>query len=233
MASWNGYAGLMEQLPTEPTFSLDDLANETGFDRRVIRSFIEQGLMRGPDSMGRYARYSQHHLERLLVIKSLRNEQGMSLIDIRRHLMSMSQQDIRSLIASSEAARMEREEEDDLEAPDLPAESALDYIRSVEQEKSSSKPQGDTGASGFANQLVQAYKRLQPPKQITPLDHLLHQLSKTTRSNRVRNQSRADQWHRISVTPDIELTVRGNQSPADLAKLERIADYLREILMGG
>ena len=69
--------------PDRPSYSLEDLAAETGFDIRVIRSFIEQGLLRGPSSLGRYARYSDWHLIRLLAIKALKEQRGHTHSDIR------------------------------------------------------------------------------------------------------------------------------------------------------
>ncbi|HMO23457.1 MAG TPA: helix-turn-helix domain-containing protein, partial [Candidatus Melainabacteria bacterium] len=60
------------------SYSIEELSEMTGFDRRTIRSFIEQGLMRGPDKMGRYAQYSQDHLVRLLAIKNMKEMDGFS-----------------------------------------------------------------------------------------------------------------------------------------------------------
>ncbi|MGH9547831.1 MAG: helix-turn-helix domain-containing protein [Terriglobales bacterium] len=234
------------------SFSLDDLANETGFDRRVIRSFIEQGLMRGPDSMGRYARYSQSHLERLLAIKAMRNIQGLPLHEVRRQMLSLSHQDIRALAldainssgkipaagAGSAAASGPQVEEN--------TESALDYILSLENQEQSSpapppaktpvKPQ--IQPPGLARQLMQAYQNLQqrpPAKQAkaSPIDHLLLALIGIKGMNRVRKHAHSERWNHISITPDIELTVRGDLSEEELSKLERVADCIREILLGG
>ena len=60
------------------SYSLEDLSAKTGFEVRVIRSFIEQGLLRGPSSLGRYARYSDWHLVRLLAIKALKDRRGLT-----------------------------------------------------------------------------------------------------------------------------------------------------------
>jgi len=237
------------------SYTIDDLASETGFDRRVIRSFIEQGLLRGPDSMGRYARYSKSHLDRLLAIKALKNIQGMPLHEVRRALLSMSQQDIQALAVSSLAENIiyppppvvGRVEES--ESPS----SALDYIRSIE-EKAAEKKSPPQNIWGFqakqpqpnAQQPVAYHKQIQKhllkplPQQllpaepkVTPLDRLLLNLTALAGTTKPRRQAKSDSWHRIPVTPDIELTVRGNLSDDDLNKLERIADCLREILMGG
>ena len=52
-------------------YSLDGLAQKVGIHPRTIRSYIQQGLLRGPESMGRNAHYTDYHLKRLEVIKTL------------------------------------------------------------------------------------------------------------------------------------------------------------------
>jgi hypothetical protein len=39
-------------------------------------------------------------------------------------------------------------------------------------------------------------------------------------------------WTSIPLTPDVEIRVRGALAGDDLARWERIADHLREILLG-
>ena len=50
-------------------YTLDELAAESGFEVRTIRSYIERGLLPSAQSRGRNATYLQAHLERLRVIK--------------------------------------------------------------------------------------------------------------------------------------------------------------------
>ena len=45
-------------------YSLEELAKRVGIQPRTIRSYINQGLLRGPDSLGRNARYSEYHRKR-------------------------------------------------------------------------------------------------------------------------------------------------------------------------
>lgn len=224
MASWSIYSGGMEQ--SDQSYSLDELALESGFDRRVIRSFIEQGLLRGPDSMGRYARYSQAHLERLLAIKALKNLRGLPLHEVRRQLLSMTGQDIKSLAAATGTVR----------ANVPPEASALDYLRMLP--RSAKTIREDVLAESEDDEPVaQSHHHEEwqsaPSVLTTPADRLVMELGKLLESRRVRRQAKAESWHRISVTPDIELSVRGVEDSEELARIERIADYLREILLGG
>lgn len=223
MASCWRYIGNMD-VP-EHTFSLDELASESGFDRRVIRSFIEQGLLRGPDSMGRYARYSRAHLERLLAIKALKNMHGLPLHEVRRQLLSMSGQDIRTLASTTGPHRAL-----------IPADSASasEYLRSLP--RAAKVIREDVEDEDATDHSLAAYDEEETsgaPTHATPVDHLLIELGKLMETRRVRRQSKAESWHRIGITPDIELSVRGVEDTEELAQLERIADYLREILLGG
>ena len=140
MAGWRGYDVDMSQQDDSDSssYTIDDLAGETGFDRRVIRSFIEQGLLRGPDPMGRYARYSKTHLDRLLAIKALKNVQGMPINEVRRALLSMSHNDIQALAVSSMGDNIIYPPPPTVnrvdDAAESPCGSALEYIRSIEQQ---------------------------------------------------------------------------------------------------
>lgn len=196
------------------SYSLEELASLSGFDRRVIRSFIEQGLLRGPESMGRYARYSSSHLTRLLAIRNLREQQGLTLGAIRTALVTMSEDEL-SVVANKNTT------------PQQPDSSALDYIRSI---------QGLPAAPPA--QKSEQLDQIGPTdnfdkKGRTPIDLLLWELSKMHADRTVRRQAKSALWHRIAITPDIELSIRGIDDAAQLANFERIADHLREILLGG
>ncbi len=105
--------------PDRPSYSLEDLAAETGFDVRVIRRFLDQGLMRGPSSLGRYARYSDCHLIRLLAIKALKEKGEYTHSDIRQALLCKSNAEIIELAENTKAPEKGKRS------------SALAYLRSI------------------------------------------------------------------------------------------------------
>ena len=53
--------------------TLQDLADATGVEPRTIRSYVEKGIIPGPDSLGRGARYPRESLDRLKVLQLLRD----------------------------------------------------------------------------------------------------------------------------------------------------------------
>lgn len=75
-------------------FTLDDLVTRSGLTIRTVRFYIQEGLLEGPDTRGRFSLYSQRHLDRLEVIKLLK-ELRLPLVEIRKLLDSMSPDEIK------------------------------------------------------------------------------------------------------------------------------------------
>ena len=72
-------------MPEEPRFSVGDLADLGGVQRRTVRYYVQEGLLPTPHGVGRGNHYGPEHLERLLKVKTLQ-EGGRSLDEIRRIL---------------------------------------------------------------------------------------------------------------------------------------------------
>jgi DNA-binding transcriptional MerR regulator len=64
---------------SEKQYTIDELSELTGFSRRTIRYYIQEGLLEPPAGRGRGGFYYDSHLEKLLHIKSLQ-DRGLSLI---------------------------------------------------------------------------------------------------------------------------------------------------------
>src|SRR5437588_7018142 len=87
---------------SEPSYSLNDLAEAAGIEARTIRSYIERGLLPGADARGRAASYSKEHLSRLQVIKSLRRARpNIALSEIRIVLQGLNPEQIHGLASGS------------------------------------------------------------------------------------------------------------------------------------
>jgi DNA-binding transcriptional MerR regulator len=66
----------------EKKYFIQELSDLTGFTRRTIRYYIQEGLLEPPAGRGRGGFYYDSHLQRLLYIKSMQNR-GLSLYAIR------------------------------------------------------------------------------------------------------------------------------------------------------
>jgi DNA-binding transcriptional MerR regulator len=90
------------------TWSLAELAEETGISPRTIRYYISRGLLDGPTVAGRGAAYGKDHLARLRAIQELQG-QGAMLSEIGRLLEGGPPQDSLPSPESWKAYPLERD----------------------------------------------------------------------------------------------------------------------------
>jgi hypothetical protein len=64
------------------------------------------------------------------------------------------------------------------------------------------------------------------------MDVLLARLDRLAPRANPPRRARGEVWTSIPLTPDVEIRVRGTLAADQLARWERIADHLREILIG-
>jgi DNA-binding transcriptional MerR regulator len=186
--------------------TLVELAAFLGMQPRTIRSYIEQGLLRGPEVGGRGARYTTYHVQRLKAIQLLKDLRGLPLAEVRRRLLSATGPELARWAEEADAAHTRG-------AIDKPV-SALNYIRRLQ-----------TGVEGTLDEK----EVVDSP---TPMDVLLARLSRLTKGAKTPSRrSRGEAWTSVPVTPDIEIRVRGVLTIDQISRWERIADHFREILM--
>jgi DNA-binding transcriptional MerR regulator len=53
----------------EKTFTLDEIAALAELPRRTVRYYIQSGLIDRPQGVGKGAYYTQHHVEKLLLVR--------------------------------------------------------------------------------------------------------------------------------------------------------------------
>lgn len=69
----------------EGRYDVGELASLGGVSRRTVRYYVQEGLLEPPLSLGRGARYTEEHLQRLLKVKELQ-ERGLRLDEVRSAL---------------------------------------------------------------------------------------------------------------------------------------------------
>jgi len=154
-----------------------ELAEATGVEARTIRNYIENGLLEGPSSMGRGARYGEEDRERLILIRDLRERERLSLREIRHRMASLRGSERAAMAMALEEQGNERRR----------------------------------GGSAFA--YVQELLNSAPAPEPRALFR--------------RGVARTDMRLHLEVTPDLEIVWKGPSSPENLARLERIAVYIR------
>jgi DNA-binding transcriptional MerR regulator len=127
-------------------YTLEDLENMSGLSLRTLRFYIQEGLLPGPDTRGKFARYSQNHLNTIHFIDRLKKVH-MPLKQIRHLLETMSNEDIERIIQSQTGGNIifsspqlfiEEDNSGKLKG-DQNKSSALEYIRSLENLQGSLK----------------------------------------------------------------------------------------------
>jgi DNA-binding transcriptional MerR regulator len=225
-------------------YTIESLAKLVGLQRRTIRNYITQGLLRGPDSLGRNARYTDYHLKRLKLIKQMKLVLNLSLSEIRRLLNTVGANedltfgDIKLAAGSMPHDETETESSEMSEAmapmsAPLPASSleaepeqdelsALDFIR---QRKALTEGTPALRQRG-------RHRSGRPAPVAGPIEDLLQQLRDLLAHAAVTRKTRGEEWVRLQITPDIEIHVRGHLSSEQLAGFEELSDMMRHILLG-
>jgi len=226
-------------------YTIESLAKLVGLQRRTIRNYITQGLLRGPDSLGRNARYTDYHLKRLKLIKQMKLVLNLSLSEIRRLLNTVGANedltfgDIKLAAGSMPHDGTETESSEMSEAmapmsampassPEAEAEpeedelSALDFIR---QRKALTEGTPALRQRG-------RHRSGRPAPVAGPIEDLLQQLRDLLAHAAVTRKTRGEEWVRLQITPDIEIHVRGHLSSEQLAGFEELSDMMRHILLG-
>ena len=215
-------------------YTLEELAQLLRINPRTIRSYIQQGLLRGPDSMGRNARYSDYHVKRLQTIRQLKDDHNLPLSEIRRLVtMAAPDEDIQIRLVPVRAA-----EEEIMQSPaEAPKEeeskrsSALDYVRA--------RRAAGRGRSKIEDALAASPEMPRPAEESgasspgeSPIEALLAKLRDGAGLGNVPRRAQGQEWVRLEVTPDIEIHLRGQLYGEQLKDFERLADLMRHILLG-
>ena len=192
--------------PSDPRYSLTELADLAGVTPRTVRYYLSQGLLPSPGTSGPGAKYDDTHLGRLRLVRRLQREH-LPLAEIRQRLAGLDDTAIATL---AEAPAV---------GPD-PQDSALDYIRRV-----LGPPQVQPNRRLAMKQLpLRAYSLAAEPVTDVPIPNTLSVEPAPGRS------FERSQWERIPLAPDIELHVR-RPLPRPLAKqVDRLVSIARDLL---
>lgn len=216
-------------------FTLEELSERTGVEARTLRSWVSEGLLSPPFKAGRGARYPASNADRALAVRALKDVHGLSLSEIGRRFMMATEDQIREWALEAGATSARRG-------------SARDYLSRI-QARSSKPPQAQRSTDIHPKSSFMVEARFEPPAgsflrkphpvlnseertaDLANIERLILQLEKVLETPAPR-RSRGSIWTRISVTPDLELSVRGDLEPRERILFEQLADQFRAILTG-
>ena len=213
-------------------YSLQELADATGIEPRTIRSYVERGLVSGPEVRGRHSAYSREVLDRLRVLNLLRDaRRDISLDQIRRLLAQLSPAQVRGMaegtiriggiVGAAEPGWTDS------------SGSAMESLRRIRESTGTRSMQPASVAAGKASAERVGSMAMRPDDgaDLTPLDRLASALASVSASGAGTRSVRSETWHRVAITPDIELSIRGELSAEQMATLHRIGDLMRVLIM--
>jgi DNA-binding transcriptional MerR regulator len=202
-------------------YKMSELVEQTGFPERQIRFYLAQKLAPGAESRGAAAVYGQATLDRLLLIRHLKEirvkpaNRALTLDEMRQTMDALGNEGAMRL--TSDMAQLQIIDTDEL----LP------------QRLDNAKPLMCGMASVGDTVWEDRGSYPSPPPDLGDLGPLLHRLLDTleelTASLAIRERSETKAWRRIA-SEDLEIQVR---EPADLdesASLGRHAAALRALL---
>jgi DNA-binding transcriptional MerR regulator len=218
----------------ENGITLEELSERTGVEARTLRSWVSEGLLAPPFKTGRGAIYPASNADRALAVRALKAAHGLSMSEIGRRFMMATEDQIREWALEAGSVS-------------TPRGSARDYLSSI-QARATTQPSVrksmDVKPPTFMEKLRfgrAATSSENPPSSgqnsnestgdLRSIERLILQLERVLEAPAHR-RSRGIIWTRISVTPDLELSVRGDLEPKERILFEQLADQFRAILTG-
>jgi len=191
---------------SDSAYTLADLCDLADVTPRTVRYYIAQGLLRSPGVSGPGARYDDGHLARLRLIRRLQREH-LPLAEIRSRLAALSDAEV---IAEAEVSAQP------------PADSALDYVRTVlgtslraaapgaPPAVPSPPPRMDAqpGLLRRAAEIAAPGYSVEPPTPVPDRSH----------------------WERYALAPDVELHVRRPLTRSQNRAVVRLLEAARRLL---
>lgn len=220
---------------SEDEITLEELSESTGVEARTLRSWVSEGLLSPPFKAGRGARYPASNADRALAVRALKDIHGLSLAEIGRRFMMATEDQIREWAVEA--------------GPTLaPRGTARDYLSRIKgrgfrppepPQSMDSHPRASFSIEPTFAPSSARFPRISQPglrdderaADLANIERLILRLEQVLGTPAPR-RSRGAIWTRISVTPDLELSVRGDLEPRERILFEQLADQFRAILTG-
>src|SRR6476659_8478664 len=93
--SWLPMAELLDQL------NVDLQPDEEPVSERTVRYYVAEGLLPRPERSGQRALYHQGHLDRLRLIKRLKEQEFMPLYQVKETLAHLDDAQVREMLERS------------------------------------------------------------------------------------------------------------------------------------
>lgn len=191
-------------------YTISELAAAAGVTPRTVRYYVAEGLLPPPETRGRYALYSDDHLQRLRLIARLK-EAYLPLEIIRERVARLAPAEVRQALAAQGAH--------------VAPGSAAAYLDQVLPARPgpgnlAERPQGylmQVGAAPEAGRVQQ------------PARGLLRGFAEAREGEPAPELAGGEAWRRMVLAPGVELHVREPLSAADRERLAQLIARAREL----
>lgn len=194
--------------------TLEDLATISGLPVRTLRFYIQEGVLQGPDTHGKNARYSQQHLDQLELIRRLKKLR-LPLQEIRQLLNNMT---------STEIIQIQQYQ-------DILQTLPLVHDKSASAEISNSEP--GTSALTYIHNLEQDWTNIRKISDAQDNISFFQQSSGSNTKIYKNSQSQAtgkhEIWTRILIEDGLEINFRQPKAFDDQAKIINLVEYARNL----
>ncbi len=171
---------------------IHELADRAGISVRTIRYYIDEGLLPQPTYQGKYSYYSLNYLDRLELIRRLK-ESYLPLREIREIMNSLSDDQVSIRLNEMPPSSPKFSAEQPARQPaDKPGAKALDYINQVMDTQTKNR------MKGTLNQPQPTFSKHH--EMASPINFNAAEPSPITDDNEI--------WQRISLAPGVELNLR-------------------------
>jgi len=187
------------------TWSIGELAEQTGVTPRTVRYYVAEGLLPAPGGTGQQRTYTAEHLRRLRAIKRLK-EAYLPLEEIRRRLAALPPEEVERLAEAP---------------PTREPGSALDYLATVLVSASAPMPQGvgEVNANAGNHRALIAYEPASVQKEVREATPPASPYMVASPGS-----APATTWRRVVVGPGVEL----HYQPGDASREAAIARVARQ-----
>ena len=196
--------------------TLEDLAVRSGLSLRTLRYYMQEGLLPGPDTRGKYARYAQQHLDRLELIRRMK-DLHLPLQEIRQLIDNMTSEEMSQLRNYQDEVAMKfGVQKPAMPAKDQPAlsSSALDYIHSIRD--------------GRENLRAYALNK----NAILPARTIIPAIDQKAIPAKAQRPAKQETWRRIQLADGIELNVRETNDQQEQQQLEQLIQSVKKLITG-
>ena len=248
----------MSTTKKRPSYTAKELEQETGFDRRTIAYYVQEGLLPRVGRRGPRTRYPGLVRDRLLFIRRVREAEEMGEVP------AVSLSDMRLVFERVSPALVARVADGEIAVtPELVERASTGFRlpemrrammarRVMARERIVEEP---LGRPPIASPLPEDWDLAEAPASVAEMDpgmvrdmdpgeadewddaetdlrDALVELQERARERGMRSPRSMDTWTRIEVTPEIALSVRGI-TDGDRGVVERVRRAMRWVISGG